>query len=174
MTIATRLANYLSVTQTDYQVLAHKPTHSAADSAHAAHLSEASVVKSVLLRDRRSGRYLMALAPASNRLKLGWLEAEENADLEMAREEELVGLFPDCEMGAVPGFGQAYHLDMVWDDQLAEQAQLYFEAGNHEELIQIDHDDFLQLFGTYRHNAISLPHESYAQYHTDEVRGSKL
>jgi Ala-tRNA(Pro) deacylase len=157
MTVANRLANYLSVTQTDYQLLHHKPTNSAADSAHAAHLAEGSVVKSVLLRDRLSGHYLMALTPASNRLKPGWLESDDNADLEVVREEELFGMFPDCELGAVPGFGQAYDLDMIWDDQLADQAQLYFEAGNHEELIEIDHDDFLQLFGTYRHDAISLP-----------------
>ena len=173
MAVAHRLASYLSVTQTDYQLRSHKPTQSAVDSAHAAHLPEASVVKSVLFRDRRSGRYLMALAPASNRLKLGWLHSDTSSDLEMASEEDLEGLFPDCELGAIPGFGQAYDLDMVWDDQLAEPAQLYFEAGNHKELIQLDHDDFLQLFGTYRHDAISLPSESYAQYHADEVRGSK-
>jgi Ala-tRNA(Pro) deacylase len=72
----------------------------------------------------------------------------------LARESELPDVFPDCSLGAVPGFGQAYNLDLVWDDELGEQPCLYFEAGNHEELIQIEQYDFHQLF------------------HVDELRGS--
>ena len=157
MSVSNRLANYLTVTQTDYELRPHAPSQTAAQSAHAAHVSETSVVKGVMLRDRRSGRYLMALTPASNRLRLGWVVPEGDSELVMAREEELVDLFPDCDLGAVPGFGQAYGLDMIWDDQLARQDQLYFEAGNHKELVKIDHDDFLKLFSSYRHAKISMP-----------------
>ena len=78
----------------------------------------------------------------------------------LAKEAELGEVFPDCELGAVPGFGQPYQLDMVWDDDLAEQESLFFEAGDHRELIEIAHDDFLRLFGSFPHAAISRPGDS--------------
>ncbi|MDX1735343.1 MAG: YbaK/EbsC family protein [Halioglobus sp.] len=157
MTVAKRQANYLRLTNTHYRVQAHSPSQSAADSAHAAHVPESCVVKGVLLKNRRNGKYLMALAPASNRLNLGWLRPHTGMELEIAAEEELQRMFPDCDTGAVPGFGQAYNVDMIWDEHLADPDQLYLEAGDHRELIEIDHDDFLQLFGTYPHACISEP-----------------
>ncbi len=172
MSLSNRLNNYLKVTHADYRVLSHSPTESAEASARAAQLPESCVVKSVVLRDRDSGRYLLALTPAGNRLKMNWVSPTAKADLVMAREAELADLFPDCQMGAVPGFGQAYSLDVVWDDELDQAEHLYFEAGNHEELVEIDHDEFRQLFGTFPHAAISLPRESYSIYHADEVRGT--
>ena len=172
MSAARRLANYLSVSQTNYRLIPHRITHSAADSAHAAHLPAAQVVKSVLLRDCAGGRYTVALTPACNRLNMHWLKPEVAHQPVLARESELPDVFPDCSLGAVPGFGQAYNLDLVWDDELGEQPCLYFEAGNHEELIQIEQHDFHQLFDGYPHAMISLPHEAYVEYHVDELRGS--
>ena len=172
MTVANRLANYLSISQTHYRVIPHTLTQSAADSAHASHLPASRVVKSVLLRDRKDGRYMVALTPACNRLKLPWVVREMTADPVLAREAEMSEVFPDCTLGAVPGFGQAYQLNVVWDDALSGQPSLYFEAGNHKELIEIDQDDFQQLFHNPPHAAISLPHEGYALYHADEVRSS--
>ena len=157
MSVSNRLANYLIVSQAEYDLLPHAPSHTAAESAHKAHVPEERMVKCVMLRDRRSGRYLMALTPASNRLRPGWIVPEGEEELVMAREVELVDLFPDCDLGAVPGFGQAYGLDMIWDDQLGRLDELYFEAGGHDELVRIDHEEFLKLFGSYRHATISLP-----------------
>jgi Ala-tRNA(Pro) deacylase len=171
MGVANRLTNYLSVSQTPYRVVHHKLTQSASDSAHAAHLSTSSVVKSVLLRDRENGRYLVALTPACNRLELGWVHTREAPHPVLAREAELGEVFPDCAFGAVPGFGQAYHLDMVWDENLADQASLYFESGNHEDLIEIEGHHFHQLFDSFPHAHISVPYERYEAYHSVEFRG---
>ena len=174
MSVAHRLANYLSVSQTGYRVVPHKFTQSAADSAHAAHVPTSRVVKSVLLRDRNNGRYLMALAPACNRLELARVSRGTACDPVLAREAELGEVFHDCQLGAVPGFGQAYNLDMVWDDDLAELPSLFFEAGSHEELIEIEHHDFHQLFDSFPHACISVPRENYEAYHTDELRGVQV
>lgn len=171
MSVANRLANYLSVSQTEYRLIPHTFTQSAIDSAHATHIPAARVVKSVLLRDRRDGHYIVALTPACNRLKLPWVTREMAVDPVLAAEAELTDVFPDCKLGAVPGFGQAYNLDVVWDDELSAQPSLYFEAGSHEELIEIEQHDFHQLFDSFPHATISLPHESYALYHADEMRG---
>ena len=73
MSVANRLNNYLALSQTPYRLVPHHHTETAADSAHAAHIPSSRVVKSVLLRDRWNGRYLMALTPACNRVELDWI-----------------------------------------------------------------------------------------------------
>ncbi len=171
MSISHCLQNYLGEAQVSYNTTLHGHTESAYDSACAAHVPTANVVKALLLRDRRGGRYVLALMPASNKLKLPWASRELAADLVLATEAELSDVFPDCEAGAIPGFGQAYDMDLLWDDELSDQAQLYFEGGDHEALVEIKQDEFQALFGAYPHAAISLPHENYAQYHADEIRG---
>ncbi|MEH6571205.1 MAG: YbaK/EbsC family protein [Halioglobus sp.] len=164
MSVANRLTNFLTVSQTEYRLVPHRHSHTAADSAQAAHIPMKRVVKSVLLRDRGNGRYLMALTPACNQVDLGGVRDGVATDPVLASEAELGDVFRDCELGAVPGFGQAYHMDMVWDDELSQHESLFFEAGDHESLIEIEHDDFLRLFDGFPHASISKPSESFEAY----------
>ena len=171
MSVAHYLEDYLSDAQVDYKVISHARTQTAFDSAHSAHIPTSNVVKAILLRERHSSRYLMALIPASNKLKLSWVNEALKKDLELAQEEEIASQFTDCELGAIPGFGQAYDISLIWDDELGRQPQLYFEAGSHEELIQIDNNEFGLLFEEYAHGVISLSYENYSALHADEIRG---
>ena len=92
----------------------------------------------------------------------------------LAREAELNDVFPDCELGAVPGFGQAYRVDVIWDDDLGEQPSVFFEAGDHEELIEIDRDEFHRLFDGFPHGMISQPSDAYLAYHSYEFWGDGI
>ena len=170
MSVAHALENFLGEARVNYNIVRHSHTESAYDSACSAHVPTASVVKAVLLRNRQDGRYLMALIPASNKLRLPWVRRELGSDLVLAREAELADMFPDCMLGAIPGFGQAYDVDLIWDIALLEQAELFFEAGDHEGLIRINQSQFRSLFDRHSHAAISLPDECYALYHSDETR----
>ena len=173
MSIAPRLYNYLNQAQVDYDVLAHGFTESAYDSACVSRLPSSNVVKAVLLKDRfgsSNPHYVIAAIPAGNKLKIPWVNQELQRDLVLAEEVELASLFPDCLLGAVPAMAQAYNIQLIWDDQLARQPELYFEGGNHEELIHIHGDQFPPLFDAYPHTVISLPAESYSIYHADEIR----
>ena len=174
MSTAPRLSNFLNLSQTDYRIVKHRHTESAADSAHAAHVSTSRMAKSVLLRDRKDGHYLIALTPACNRVDLDWVRDSTTVDPVLAREAELTDVFPDCAMGAVPGFGQAYQLDVIWDDDLGEQPSVYFEAGDHEELIEIDRDEFHRLFDSFPHGMISAPSDAYLAYHSYEFWGDGI
>ena len=156
MALSHSIENYLSVAHVRYQVVPHRFTETAFDAACSAHVSASSVVKAVVLRDRHTQDFAMALMPAANRLKLSWLPPRY-AHMQLAGEDEFVRMFPDCALGAVPGFGQAFHMDMVWDEELLERDTLYFEGGDHEALIRIDQYDFRDLFGRYDHAVISLP-----------------
>jgi Ala-tRNA(Pro) deacylase len=162
------LESYLKIADVDYDVVVHGPTQTAYASARAAHLPAAQVVKSVLLKDKSGDRYVMALLPASHRLKLDWVSEVLGCELALAAEPEIETKFPDCVSGAVPGFGQAYLLEMIWHEELARCPQLYFEAGSHEDLIQISHAEFQELFRHYAHGVIGLGSENYSVLQPNE------
>src|SRR5574340_717896 len=73
----------------------------------------------------------------------------------MARETEMLDLFKDCAAGAVPALGAAYGIETIWDDSLQEQPDIYFEAGDHEQLVHLSGKQFLDLLGTARHGHFS-------------------
>lgn len=153
MPVSHHIENYLCTVHVHYQVVRHPCTASACD---AAPVPADALVKAVMLRDAPGHRFAMALVPASNRLELGWLPGRF-AGMGFAREEDIRALFPGCVLEAIPGFGEAFELEMVWDEELLERSHLYFEGGDREALIRIGQDDFRDLFGRYAHGVISLP-----------------
>jgi Ala-tRNA(Pro) deacylase len=62
-------------------------------------------------------------------------------------ESELGSLFADCEIGALPAIGPAYGMETFIDDTIAEQPDIYFEAGDHEQLIHVSAEAFETLMG---------------------------
>jgi Ala-tRNA(Pro) deacylase len=60
-------------------------------------------------------------------------------------------MFEDCELGAVPPLGLAYGMTTVIDDSLADQPEIYFEAGDHEQLIRINREEFMILMDHAEH-----------------------
>ena len=63
----------------------------------------------------------------------------------LATEPELAGLFPDCEVGAIPPIGAAYGLRTLMDTRLGKEPEVYFEAGDHESLIKVSAEAFRTL-----------------------------
>jgi Ala-tRNA(Pro) deacylase len=60
-------------------------------------------------------------------------------------------LFADCELGAIPPMGRAYGMETIVDDSLAEQPDVYFEAGDHVSLIHVNAMAFQRLMAGARH-----------------------
>jgi Ala-tRNA(Pro) deacylase len=96
-----------------------------------------------LLKD--SAGFLLAVVPATHRVRIGKLHEQFGRDLETASEAELEYVFSDCEKGAVPALGPAYDLQTVVDPWLCEQPDVYFEGGDHEELVHLAGEDFAEL-----------------------------
>jgi Ala-tRNA(Pro) deacylase len=62
----------------------------------------------------------------------------------MARKAEFQELFPDCEVGAMPPFGNLYNLE-VWVDQvLTEDKSIVFQAGSHVETLKITKESIIE------------------------------
>lgn len=150
MSIATTLREYLENEGIEYDVLAHPLTKSASETAHAAHIPGDLLVKSVVLEDERG--YIMAVVPSTRRVEIGKLSKHLNRKLGLATENELSRLFDDCETGAIPPVGQAYGMDVVIDDDcISERSDVYFEGGDHTDLVHVSGRDFETLMSAVEH-----------------------
>ena len=174
MSISPSVQTYLENAHISYDLVHHGFSQSTYDAACSAHVPISNVIKSLVLRDRKTGHYVIAMMPATHKLKLTWTNQSLGRDLILAQEHELQELMPDCMLGAIPALGQAYGLDVIWDSELKEQKELYFEGGDHEELIHITPEEFRMLFAEECEAIISVPTENYSMYHSDELRGSML
>jgi len=145
MSIATTVSKYLAEYDVPYDVMSHTHTVSSAESAAVAHVPGDRLAKSVVLEDDQG--YLMVVLPANRRVDLSELQRQLKRNLELANEYELSNLFRDCEIGALPAIGPAYGLETLVDDTIAEQPEIYFEAGDHEQLIHVSSEVFETLMG---------------------------
>ncbi|WP_158675399.1 aminoacyl-tRNA deacylase [Thiohalobacter thiocyanaticus] len=136
MAMAQHVSRYLTEHEIPYEVLTHPPTMSSLETAASAHIPGDCLAKPVILQDDQG--YIMALIPATHRLDLQALDSHLHSHVEMAEEPELAALFEDCELGAMPALGPAYGLRTLVDSHLAEQPDIYFDAGDHECLVHVD------------------------------------
>ncbi len=154
MTIASTVSRFLTEAHAEYDIVNHTHTESAAQSALAANVPLNQVAKAIVLKDRM-GKYVMAVVPAHNKLRVRWLSEVVSRDLQLVSEVELKDIFQDCELGAVPALGQAYGIDMIWDDELLACDDIYIESGDHEQLLHMSREQFAALMSSYTHEAIS-------------------
>lgn len=153
MAIGQRLQKYLAENSVAYDVLPHTYTSSSMHTAQSAKISGKNLAKSVILEDE-SG-YLMAVIPATEHVQFRKVNHALNRHLGMAIESELDTLFSDCELGAIPAVGSAYSMESIVDDKLLDCSDIYFEAGNHRELIHMEGNAFRRLTKNVQHAAIS-------------------
>ena len=153
MAIAITLQEYLQKNDIHYDVLPHVYTHTSLGTARAANVPQSQLAKPVILKDDKG--YLMAIIPATHQVKLGALSRQMKRRLGLATEPELESLFSDCDRGAIPPVGEAYKMDMIVDDSLDACSDVYFEAGDHIDLIHVQHDQFSQLMQHAEHSSFS-------------------
>ncbi|MGH6735771.1 MAG: aminoacyl-tRNA deacylase [Methyloceanibacter sp.] len=156
MAIAPTLAKYLAAKNVAYDVLPHEPTQSSMRTAQACHIPGERLAKAVLIRDEQG--YALVVLPASHYIRLSALKRQLGDDIELASEREIVDLFEDCARGAIPAIGECYGLDMVVDDDIDSQPEVYFEGGDHVTLIHMSHAQFARLMAQARHGRFSGPH----------------
>jgi len=153
MAIAPTLQKYLD-SNALYDVITHEPTPTSARTAQACHVSGNRLAKAIVLR--HNGGYLLAVVPASHHIRLAELKSQLGDDVDLADEQDLKRLFPDCVPGAVPAIGQCYDLDVVVDDSIQEPPDVYFEGGDHATLIHLTKPEFARLMADARHFRFSV------------------
>ncbi len=153
MAIAITLKEFLDQEGVEYELLPHPHTATSLETAEAAHVPGDQLAKSVILEDETG--YVMAVIPASHRLEIGAVSSQLNRRLGLATEAEVGELFNDCELGAIPPVGNAYGVDVILDENLVRCQDVYFEAGDHTDVIHVTGEDFQELLNPSNHGEIS-------------------
>jgi Ala-tRNA(Pro) deacylase len=143
MTISVTLEEFLNRHDAQYDLIPHPHTGSSMETAEQAHVPGQRLAKAVILKEE--GRYLMVVVPSVEHVDMAALRAQFGHGVELATEEELAQLFPDCAVGAIPPAGPAWGMETYLDECLLDEPEVFFEAGDHEELVRIDGESFQQL-----------------------------
>ena len=143
MTIASRLKDYIDSEGISYDTVAHHRTSTSRQSAVAAHVPGSRMAKSVLVHHELG--YALAVVPSTHRIELGTLQDVMDKRLGLASEDEVVSLFDDCDIGAIPPIGAAYDVPVILDESLGDAGDIYFEGGDHRTLVHVSGKDFHNL-----------------------------
>jgi Ala-tRNA(Pro) deacylase len=155
MTIANKLKDYIDGTGISYDTVAHHRTATSRQSAVAAHVPGSRMAKSVVVHHELG--YALAVVPSTHRIELGTLQDVMDRRLGLASEDEVVSLFSDCDIGAVPPIGAAYDVPVILDESLAGDGDVYFEGGDHKTLVHVSGKDFRNLTRNARMAHFSHP-----------------
>jgi Ala-tRNA(Pro) deacylase len=139
-----RLEAYLRENQVPFQMQHHARVFTAQEVAASEHIPGKMLAKVVMaLAD---GRLTMVVLPAPDRVDLAKLGMLLNTrDVRLAQESEFAAAFPDCEVGAMPPFGNLYNLPVYVDTTLAEDETIVFQAGTHTDTMSMRYADFERL-----------------------------
>jgi Ala-tRNA(Pro) deacylase len=137
---------FLQEKQIPFEVLPHHWATGATHVAHAAHVPEQQVAKTVLLRVNHGFRDVVAVLPANLHINAG--QASQllgGAEIKFGKEEDIAVHCPDCERGVLPPFGSQYGMCTMVDESLAGQKDIVFESNTHNEAIRVKWQDFCRL-----------------------------
>ena len=138
------LAKFLDEQKVRYVRISHSPAYTAQEIAASAHIPGREVAKTVIVKI--DGKMQMVVTCASSQVDLGELKRAVSArEVDLATEDEFRGLFPDCELGAMPPFGNLFGMQVFVTEELAEDEEIAFNAGSHTELVRMSYGDFARL-----------------------------
>ncbi|NIR50879.1 YbaK/EbsC family protein [candidate division KSB1 bacterium] len=136
--------SYLDENKTPYESIHHRRDYTAQETAADTHTKGKEFAKTVILFVDQ--KYCMAVLPAIYQVDLDKIKKELNAkEVNLATEEEISQLCRDCEIGAMPPFGNLYDLPVYVSHHLTEDNMITFNAGTHEDVIRMMYDDFEKL-----------------------------
>lgn len=156
-----RVKSFLRREDLEYERVRHPEAFTAQGVAATSHVPGGETAKTIIVRDA-GGRYFMAVVPATCRLDIDALSrASGHPGLRLATEEEIEPLFPDCEPGAIPPFGNLYDIPTFVDACLAEQPEIFFPVGSRRETLGICFADYAwaarPMIGQFCRHATATP-----------------
>lgn len=141
---ASKLKEFLNSRGVKYVSIQHSPAFSAPEVAASAHVAGRDFAKTLVVK--LDGAMVMVVIPATRRLVLSDLrEMLETDRVKLATEDELRCAFPDCEVGAMPPFGNLYGMPVYVAASLAAEPEIAFNACSHTEAVKLAYADFAHL-----------------------------
>jgi Ala-tRNA(Pro) deacylase len=139
-----KLREFLDAQQIKYVTIQHSPAYTAQEVAASAHVRGIELAKTVMVT--LDGRMAMVVLPASRKIGFDLLrEVAAVGNAQLASEQAFCDMFPGCEVGAMPPFGNLYDMDVYVSPLLAADKEIVFNAGSHTELIRMAYEDFVRL-----------------------------
>lgn len=139
-----KLKDYLDTNNVRYQTISHSTAYTAQQIAASAHIPGRELAKTVMVKI--DDRMAMAVLPASYKVDFDLLkEVVGSKKVALASEREFKDCFPDCEIGAMPPFGNLWEMDVYVAESLLEDEEIAFNAGSHDELIKLAMNDYAKL-----------------------------
>lgn len=144
MTCAERLEAYFRENGVHFEKQHHHVAYTALEIAATEHTPGREVAKAVMAF--ADGKLVMLVLPA-NRI-IDYAEAEKALNVRefrLASESDFASLFPDCEVGATPPFGNLYEIPVYMDESLGEDESIVFAGGSHTLTFKIAYADYERL-----------------------------
>jgi Ala-tRNA(Pro) deacylase len=141
---AKKLREFLNSQNIPYMTISHAVAYTAKEIAALTHVSNKELAKTVIVKI--DSTLAMAVLPASHDVDLSSLRVATGArSVSLAKESEFKDRFPECEIGAMPPFGNLYGMAVYVDESLTKDKDIAFNAGSHNELLQVCYADFERL-----------------------------
>ena len=141
---AKKLPEFLDSQGVAYTTISRAFAYTAKEIAALAHISNKELAKTVVIKIE--SKLAMAVLPASYEVDLSSLRAATGArSVSLAKESEFKDRFPECEIGVMPPFGNLCGMAVYVDENLTKDKDIAFNAGSHNELIQVSYADFERL-----------------------------
>lgn len=139
-----RLVDYLDQHKVKYFTIKHSPAFTSQEIAAVSHIPGQNIAKTVMIKI--GGKLCMAVLPGSHKINFDVMKKLlGNDSVRLAYEQEFMNMFPDCEVGAMPPFGNLYNMEVYVADSLMEEDEIAFNSCTHSELIQMKYRDFAEL-----------------------------
>lgn len=136
-----KLKEFLDKNKVKYISIKHSPAYTAQEIAESAHISGKNIAKTIIVKV--DGKPAMAVLPANNLIDVDLLKDTTGAEyVELAGEKEFQDMFPGCEVGAMPPFGNLFDLPVYVAETLTKDEFIVFNAGTHTELLKMKYRDF--------------------------------
>ena len=144
MSISIKLKEYLDSNNVDYEITKHKAVYTSQELAKCLHVSGKVMTKVVMVK--AGGKDVMTVMPACRKVDVHRLkEIFKIDDVRIEKEDEFMGLFPECDVGAIPPFGNLFGLTVYMDSSLADDEYILIPTGDIKEAVRIKYKDFARL-----------------------------
>jgi Ala-tRNA(Pro) deacylase len=144
MPVSERLVHFLEEQHVPFVTIPHARAYTAQEIAASIHVPGQEVAKTVIVQ--ADEKLYMIVMPATRRADLVQLKKALGVKkIRLATEAEFEGIFPECEVGAMPPFGNLYRIPVVVDESLKKDREIVFNAGSHTETVKMGFDEFVEL-----------------------------
>lgn len=153
MPISKKILKHLDDNKYRYEIIEHKTTYTAWDTAQTEKVKPQEVAKALVMK--ADNDYLLALVPANRNLNKRKLLKIINAQakkageknykkIDFAKEAWMKKNLPG-KVGATPPFGKILNADVYVDSLLAKSKKLYLSSGEYTLSIRVDASQYMRI-----------------------------